>query len=148
MINKLTKQIKMEVFNELLETIKTNAIENKCTIDNVELFVKSWKKEAESLQLRKADVSSSDFRIFEYNGVFKIQRKQTLIKNTGCLWWKKTTETIKWKYIDKYGRFLYSINTRYISYNNYNQKTKDFKTLDKALIAVDVIKKGYTHHYC
>jgi len=49
----------MEVFNELLETIEKNSIDNKCTIDNVELFVKSWKKEAKTLQLRKTDVSGS-----------------------------------------------------------------------------------------
>lgn len=48
----------MEIFNKLLETIEESSINNKATIENVELFVKSWKKEAESLQLRKADVSN------------------------------------------------------------------------------------------
>lgn len=47
----------MDVLKELLDTIKNNSIDNKCTIENVDLFVKSWTKEAESLQLRKADVS-------------------------------------------------------------------------------------------
>jgi hypothetical protein len=51
----------MEVFNKLLETIEKSSINNKATIENVELFVKAWKKEAESLQLRKADVSGSVF---------------------------------------------------------------------------------------
>lgn len=48
----------MDVFNELLETIKRGAVDNKITITNVELFVSSWQKERE-LQLRKTQVSSS-----------------------------------------------------------------------------------------
>jgi len=47
----------MEVFYKLLETIEKGSINNQITITNVELFVQSWKKEAESLQLRKADVN-------------------------------------------------------------------------------------------
>lgn len=49
----------MEVFYKLLETIEKSSIDNKVTIENVELFVQSWKREAESLQLRKTDVSGS-----------------------------------------------------------------------------------------
>lgn len=46
----------MDVFNELLETLKRGAIDNKITITNVELFVNSWQKEKE-LQLRKTGVN-------------------------------------------------------------------------------------------
>ena len=49
----------MNVLKELLKTLKDNSIDNKVTIENVDLFVKSWTKEAEILQLRKADVSGS-----------------------------------------------------------------------------------------
>lgn len=49
----------MEVFIKLLETIEKGSIDNQITITNVDLFIKAWKREAESLQLRKADVSGS-----------------------------------------------------------------------------------------
>ena len=49
----------MNVLKELLKTLKDNSIDNKVTIENVDLFVKSWTKEAEILQLRIADVSGS-----------------------------------------------------------------------------------------
>lgn len=39
----------MDVLKELLETIKNNSIDNKCTIENVDLFVKSWTNEAKTL---------------------------------------------------------------------------------------------------
>jgi hypothetical protein len=60
----------METLNELLETIEKNAINNKATIENVGLFVKAWKREKESLQLSKTDVSGSFFSIyFSVNGM-------------------------------------------------------------------------------
>jgi len=39
----------MEAFDKLLETIEKKSINNKATIENVELFVESWKKEAKNL---------------------------------------------------------------------------------------------------
>jgi hypothetical protein len=46
----------METLYKLLETIEKNSINNKVTIENVELFVKAWKREAQSLQLLQPDV--------------------------------------------------------------------------------------------
>ena len=64
----------MDVLKELLETIKNNSIDNKCTIENVDLFVKSWTKETETLQLRKADVMVRCFK--NYKGQFFIYKSR------------------------------------------------------------------------
>jgi len=50
----------MNVFNELLETIEKSSINNKASIENVELFVKSWQKEND-LQLHKTLVMRSPY---------------------------------------------------------------------------------------
>lgn len=36
-----------DTFEDLLQTIERNALDNKMKINNVELFVKSWRKERE-----------------------------------------------------------------------------------------------------
>ena len=64
----------MSVLKELLKTLKDNSIDNKVTIDNVDLFVKSWTKEAESLQLRKADVMARCFK--NYKGQYFIYKSK------------------------------------------------------------------------
>lgn len=93
------------------------------------------------------DVTSSDFRVVEYDGVFQIQRKQTKIKTTGILWWKKETEEVDWKCVDKYGRCIYSISLRFGNINNYDQMIKDFKDLDSALEKIKVMVDGLRYHY-
>ena len=64
----------MDVLKELLETIKNNSIDNKCTIENVDLFVKSWTKEADTLHLRKADVMARCLK--NYKGQFFIYKSR------------------------------------------------------------------------
>ena len=64
----------MEVFYKLLETIEKGSINNQITITNVELFVQSWKREAESLQLRKTDVMARCFK--NYKGQYFIYKSK------------------------------------------------------------------------
>lgn len=77
----------MEVFNKLLETIEKGSINNQITITNVEIFVKSWKREAESLQLRKADVivQSEQLKTCEHNFADVYDHTGTQIIGKKCL---------------------------------------------------------------
>lgn len=70
----------MEVFNKLLETIENSAINNKATIENVELFVKSWKREAESLQLRKTGVSNCNLENLKKGDIIEIIYGDKVVK--------------------------------------------------------------------
>ena len=78
----------MDVLKELLDTIKNNSIDNKCTIENVDLFVKSWTKEAESLQLRKADVSGSTSKQKPIWTDYLLNRFRWYRKWRKCTWYK------------------------------------------------------------
>jgi hypothetical protein len=74
----------MEVFNKLLETIEKGSINNQITITNIDLFVKAWKREAESLQLRKTDVNGS----FLYS-IDVLEKERNLIKDCLSNWEKE-----------------------------------------------------------
>lgn len=102
----------------------------------------------QALQLLQTGVSSSDYRVVEYDGFFQIQKKYIKKENIGFLWWKKEIEKIDWKCVDKYGNFIYSINTRFGNINNYHKKIKDFKDLDSALEKIKVMNNGCYYHYC
>lgn len=102
----------------------------------------------QALQLLQTGVSSSDYRVVEYDGFFQIQKKYIKKENIGFLWWKKEIEKIDWKCVDKYGNFIYSINTRFGNVNNYHKKIKDFKDLDSALEKIKVMNNGCYYHYC
>jgi hypothetical protein len=91
-------------------------------------------------------VSGSDYRVEEYDGTFQIQRKEVIKKTIGSLWWKKTTEETKWKYVDKWGECLFCI-TGYIYYDNYHQKIKPFTDLKSAFDQIDIMIAGVKYHY-
>lgn len=99
-------------------------------------------------QLNKHAVNSSDFRVTEFEGVFNIQRRQIKTKTTGYFWWKREIEVTEWKFIDKYGNPIYSIDTRFGNFNNYKDKIKPFNDLESALKKIDSICVGFIYHYC
>jgi len=92
-------------------------------------------------------VSGSDYRVEEYDGSFKIQRKKVIEKTTGILWWKKTTKETKWRDVDKWGNCLFSITNYSVHYSNYDQKIKPFTDLQSAFDKIDTMIAGVTHHY-
>ena len=92
-------------------------------------------------------VSGSDYRVEEYDGTFQIQRKQVIEKNTGILWWRKTTKETKWKYVDKWGRCLFSITGMSFHYSNYEQKIRPSADLKSAFDKIDIMIIGTKYHY-
>jgi len=97
-------------------------------------------------QLHIHDVSGSDFRVREYEGVFEIQRKKVNKVSTGFLWWKKTKTEVNWKFVDKWGNCLWAVYG-YISVNNYDEKIKSFDNLHDAFAKIDSMIAGAKYHY-
>jgi len=91
--------------------------------------------------------SNSDYRVEEYGGYFKIQKKKVEKKTIGFLWWRKTIIETKWLYIDNKGRFLVSLSygSRYI--NNYSDEIKPFTDLQSAFNKISIIENGPKYHY-
>lgn len=71
----------MDVFNELLETIKRCAVDNKITITNVELFVSSWQKEKEFKGTKGKWVLNEKYQTIEDSEGYGIAQ-QNGIKNS------------------------------------------------------------------
>lgn len=86
-----------------------------------------------------------EFRVKEYDGIFEIQRKEIQKTTTGCLWWKKTKEEVKWKFVDKWGNCLWDLG--YLDVNNYHNKIKPFTDLQTALDKIDKMISGAIYHY-
>ena len=87
----------------------------------------------------------AEYRVEEYDGVFQIQRKEFKTKITGMLWWIKITKEAKWSYVDKWGICLWrSYRT---GLNNTERKIEPFNDLKSALVKIEVMIKGETHHY-
>lgn len=85
-------------------------------------------------------MNTKEFRIKEYRGNFKIQRK--VVKQIGMWWWKKT-ET-KWYDIDIYGKpMCYSLAVPIIK-----QINPTYTSLKAAKLAIKDIVKGVSYHTC
>ena len=87
----------------------------------------------------KIALTLSDYRIVEFMGTFRIQKKS--IEKKGMLWWKKTEE--HWRPVDEYGTGIYHIRIggTYIA----NEK-KSYPTLDEAQNAILKFINGPIYH--
>lgn len=97
------------------------------------------------LQERRS-CSRADFRVREYNGVFRIQRRKKTYRTTGIFRNKKTVN-INWGYVDMYGNFLYTFFGTAGSISNHDQRCKPFNTLKCALERIDMMIEGIKYHY-
>lgn len=82
-----------------------------------------------------------DFRVVEYDGVFRIERK---VITTETKWLKKHTKT-EWCDIDYNGNVLRTIRMRYYNYTPPTYKT--FRKLKSAFKAIEIIANGKQIHY-
>jgi len=90
-------------------------------------------------------INRSDFRVAEYDGEFRIQRKTFKTKTTGMLWWKKETEVIEWCRVNKWGNPILILRGP-ISYRE--PSIGPFHDLKSAVRAIDIMIKGIKYHYC
>ncbi len=90
-------------------------------------------------------VTTDDFRVWEYDGVFEIQRRRIFDKTTGCLWRKKTEKVTEWRCVDIYGNCIFDYGM--FSHLHYALKMPTFGCLDFALIEIDKIIEGVKYHY-
>lgn len=92
-----------------------------------------------------------NFRIVEFNGTFKIERKFKKITTTGFLR-KKTTETFVWKDITVTGGECYRLSLigTGLVLDTYKNIMPTFKTLEEAKNTINTLINPLKpiYHYC
>jgi hypothetical protein len=90
---------------------------------------------------KEMKLTKDDFRVEEFDGEFKIQRKYPYERSTRMFWWKKVTNHTSWRSVDNKGNYLYSVTTHGGGYtlSNFDDEVEPLPDLQSALDKIDLI---------